>query len=563
MILLNIYIIITLISICGWGSFIKKKIFFEDNQHQSISFYFFYGLFLISIISILINFFLPLKIFSNYVIILGIILFFVILKKNFQIIQIIKFIIPTTFICFMLIYKSSNVVDFGMYHLPYISTLINEKISFGIANLHFRYAHTSIIQNISAIYFYNQIEYDSFAIIPGLIYSVTTYLIFQKIIFFKNNDKLFLLIFSGLILSFILLRFYRYNDFGNDVPAHLLAFLSCIIFFEVVLSKKNLNNFILLIIIASLAFFSKISLLTLFILPLSIVLFKKIRLVEIINFKFLSIFFIFFSIFFIKNIIISGCAIYPAKITCIESVAWYPKNYKDHANVEKRSFELKYRSRGYSDYSKNEIDKKLSKSEYIQNFNWVNTWFKNNFLNKTLKNILIFCFFVSIFFLFNFKYFFKRDDYKDVNSKYKNFFWGYLTIGILFWFFTVPNYRYGVFYIFMPLIFYLSLLFNQRKKFIINFVKFSIFFSFIFISFFNFKRILSNKFYYEDFLISKNIFYNTNIEYKKISLNNNNIVIPKNNNVCWYTIHHCTHFESAIKKLDIETKNGFKFYIPK
>ena len=61
-----------------------------------------------------------------------------------------------------------------------VSTLINEKISFGIANLHFRYAHTSIIQNISAIYFYNQIEYDSFSIIPGLIYSVTAYFIFQK-----------------------------------------------------------------------------------------------------------------------------------------------------------------------------------------------------------------------------------------------------------------------------------------------------------------------------------------------------------------------------------------------
>lgn len=564
MILLNIYIISTLISICGWGSILNKLIFFEEKQYQNIFSSFFYGLFLVSIISILVNFFLPLKIISNYVIILGIILFFVIFGKNFKSNQIIKFIIPTTLICFMLIYMSSNVVDFPMYHLPYISTLINEKISFGIANLHFRYAHTSIIQNISAIYFYNHIEYDSFSIIPGLIYSVTAYFIFQKIIFFKNNDKLFLLIFSGLILSFILLRFYRFNDFGNDVPAHVLAFLLCIIFFEILLSKKNnFNNFLLLSIIASLAFLSKISLLTLFILPMIIVLTKKIRLAEIINFKFLSIFFIFFSIFFIKNIIISGCAIYPAKISCIEHVAWYPKNYKDHANVEKRNFELKYRSRGYSDYVRSEIDKKLSKSEYIQNFNWINTWFKKNFLNKTLKNIFIFCLFISIIFLFNFKYFNKKNNYKDLDSKYKFLFWIYLFIGILFWFFTAPNYRYGVFYIFMPLIFYLSLLFNNRKKFIIGFVKFSILFSLIFISFFNFKRIFSNEFYFDDLLISKNIFYNTTIKYKKISLNNNNIVIPLNNNVCWYTTNHCTHFENAIKKLNIESINGYKFYIPK
>ena len=43
-----------------------------------------------------------------------------------------------------------------MYHLPYISTLINEKISFGIANLHFRYGFYGLS-------FFGQVPIQSFS----------------------------------------------------------------------------------------------------------------------------------------------------------------------------------------------------------------------------------------------------------------------------------------------------------------------------------------------------------------------------------------------------------------
>ena len=51
-----------------------------------------------------------------------------------------------------LILSESNVYrpDAGLYHLPYIGILNSEKIILGLSNLHFRYAHTSILQYFSA-----------------------------------------------------------------------------------------------------------------------------------------------------------------------------------------------------------------------------------------------------------------------------------------------------------------------------------------------------------------------------------------------------------------------------
>ena len=41
--------------------------------------------------------------------------------------------------------------DAGLYHLPYVKILNDEKIIFGLSNLHSRYGHISIIQYLSAI----------------------------------------------------------------------------------------------------------------------------------------------------------------------------------------------------------------------------------------------------------------------------------------------------------------------------------------------------------------------------------------------------------------------------
>ena len=49
---------------------------------------------------------------------------------------------------------SSNVYrpDAGLYHLPFINIINQEKIIVGLSNLHFRFGHISILQYTSAIF---------------------------------------------------------------------------------------------------------------------------------------------------------------------------------------------------------------------------------------------------------------------------------------------------------------------------------------------------------------------------------------------------------------------------
>ena len=111
-----------------------------------------YGTVILSFIALSLNFFFPLNKFLNSLILILPIFFLfwkkeIYFKKEFFI-----FIIFSALIILFLIYKS-NVYrpDAGLYHLPYIKILNEEKIIFCLSNLHFRYAHISIIQYLAAI----------------------------------------------------------------------------------------------------------------------------------------------------------------------------------------------------------------------------------------------------------------------------------------------------------------------------------------------------------------------------------------------------------------------------
>ena len=66
----------------------------------------------------------------------------------------ILFISITTVSVFLLIALSNTYrPDAGLYHLPYINILNENKIILGISNLHQRFGHTSIMQYLSAIHY--------------------------------------------------------------------------------------------------------------------------------------------------------------------------------------------------------------------------------------------------------------------------------------------------------------------------------------------------------------------------------------------------------------------------
>ena len=142
--------------------------------------------------------------------------------------------------------------DAGLYHLPYTKILNDEKIIFGLSNIHFRYAHISIIQYLSAIS--NNFVFQSNGIVfaPALI-ATAVIINFLAKVYNYNQEKQYNFHFYYLIgtLIFIIYKMNRYGEYGNDAPAHFLLFF--LISELISQNKKNqnniCNNFILMIFI--------------------------------------------------------------------------------------------------------------------------------------------------------------------------------------------------------------------------------------------------------------------------------------------------------------------------
>ena len=119
--------------------------------------------------------------------------------------------------------------DFGYYHLPYIINLTSEKIIFGLGNLNNGYVHNSIWLNILSL-FYFQNNYNFVTLPTYLIYIIFIIYSVEQIIS-KNkyyNSNYFLII----CIFYLILKFTRISEFGNDIPALIYAILGIFFFLK-------------------------------------------------------------------------------------------------------------------------------------------------------------------------------------------------------------------------------------------------------------------------------------------------------------------------------------------
>ena len=117
----------------------------------------------------------------------------------------------------------------------------------------------------------------------------------------------------------------RYSEYGNHNPGHLALFYLFTLFFRKDFDLKSNENFKLLTLLCLFIFLNKITFVLVLFIPLIIWLKNKFYL-KIKYFPFFSL--LFLSIWFLKNLAISGCALYPVKFTCNDNFEWYSNEAK-------------------------------------------------------------------------------------------------------------------------------------------------------------------------------------------------------------------------------------------
>ncbi len=430
MINLILYSIVSIIIITPLGTFFNNQ---NDYSILNYTKNLIYGFIFLSFLALLLNFFFPLNRFINTIILL--IPLIIILKKfsYFYNLNFLKFLVINSIIIFLLITKS-NVYrpDAYLYHIPFIDILNHNKIIIGLSNLHYRFGHISIIQYSSSILnnyiFLKNGIFFSIAIIAS---AIITNFIFNLINSIEKNKYDIHFFFVLFVIIFISYKMNRYSEYGNDSPTHFMFFYLISEILKSLSEKKD--NLPELILISAFILMNKITMSLSIILPL--LLFKKISKSVLLNkTNFFTIIFLF--LWLIKNILISGCIIYPIKNTCFSNLSWSDIELTKKVSVENEAW-----TKGWIDQKG---ENKYSTNDYIKDFNWIKTWSQNHLkkINSIVTPYVVFL--LIIFFIFLIRSKINNSVNKPLTYLYLIFL---LCIFSLVWFLKVPVFRYGYSYV--------------------------------------------------------------------------------------------------------------------
>lgn len=434
-----------------------------------------FGLIFLSFLSLFLNFFFKLdQNISSLVLIIPLIQFIFEFKK-LNIIFFKKFLKHTILISLFcaLFISFDNVFrpDAGIYHLPYVKILNDFKIFTGVVSLNPVFGATSILQYTSAIF--NNLIFKDIGITIPLAISTIYFIEYFVSQFFKKNDDVFYKSFLFIVTTYIFLEMNRYSEYGNDNPAHLFLFYFLTLIFREDFKINNSSNFKILTLVSVFVFLNKVFLV--FVLFVPVLLWLKNKYYKSINF--LPIFpTLFFSLWILKNIFISGCAIYPISFTCNNNLSWYSdnsnfiisaKNLSQFSELHAKNWSNIVDNNKFVNYENNIEEKKF----FLKNFNWL---FSENISNnakfgffKIFNNyIFLLIIFISILLV---KKKFKRKKSKTLNFEKKLIFIiSLISCMIAFYKFPLGRYAssYFVISIFFSLYFILKsrlILFNQKK----------------------------------------------------------------------------------------------------
>ena len=510
--------IIILFSIIGFGYLSTKLL----SIRLSIGELGLSGILFMTILSYITNLFVSHGFIHNSIFLVIGLFYFLLISKKKLFRKKIKLILLVSSILFIgiLMYKTHD--DFFYYHFPYTISLIEFKKIFGVGNLEHGFRTPSSIFYLNSLFYLPIIEKS--LINSGAIY----FLIFSNIFLIqkifnqiKNKKFNFIFILSLFSLLFINTIFYRLAEHGTDRSALILIFILAIYYLEGTNRKLNKINFkqyyqkilIMIMLIISLKSFYLIYTIFIFILFFE---FRKIlftgKFYKRILLNRVSFYFLIGIIIFIFTIFSNtGCLIYPASFSCIESFSWsIPKK---EVIAMKTWYELWSKAGASPTYRIEDVE------FYLSGLNWFPNWVQNHFFNKISDFLLslVLLLIISLIFIVKFK---------KVKLSKKNYYLFYATVLLLLfeWFLNHPALRYGGFTlialsIFIPLSIFFESRLNLNLK-LKNKIIFLILLSFTVFSIKNIDRIFkeSDKYKYNPLINAHYYIDNDTYHFNKLLL---------------------------------------------
>jgi len=387
-------------------------------------------------------------------------------------------------LCLVHIYGSGFSDDLTHYHGGQIINSDNLKYIIGMNFLHNHYGYGSIWLALHSYLNFNGSYLQDIHVLNALFLFVILSYFLTELINAKKEKNTYSQLSLVIFILFFLIKYTRLKEFGLDRPG-ILLFCFLVYFFLKFKNIKNINNysFICIVIIICL-FLTAIKLLFAFsfIIPLFIILntksyhFYRCR-------EFLCSFFLGMA-YFVKNILWTGCLIYPLYFTCFETISWNSKKIASSALTN-----LEYHTKGYDSYIG-----PLIKSQYLTNFNWLPTWY--GIVSEQLIAYAALSFFIIIVVLFSSKK--TNPNFDDFYSKLTIFFMFVLNT-FLFLKTPVIRYHHSLFLLFMLSFFIIQSRVIIKKRFIVGTI--------IIIFFFNIGKNINR--------IAKNNFINNPVEHIK------------------------------------------------
>ena len=472
--------------------------------------------------------------FSFLIVFLALVIFFLkiklLLRKEFFI-----FLLLLVFLAPLFFGFSEHPIDTNMYHHPYVSYLKSEKIIFGIANIEFRFGHISFLQYVQAALSNDYLHNSSLASINIIFYISFMLLMYQKIISEKKFSLIFLIYI--LISCFILIKFARYREFGNDLIPLLVALYFFIWILEEISKKKIKSQILYNMSLPFMAFMFAHKISFTFSALIFFIFFKNkiYRFWKYYN-KFYFIFFLLFFIFWLlKNYFHTSCLAYPVEFTCISNHMFQLNGMSNPSNA---SFLSEIWAKGFIDHPNWE---NINLEIFAQGFNWVPTWINNHFIKilEIISPLIILIILSSIGLYLNKSYITKKQfsSKNDTNYFYIAI---YIFCGLFLWFYNAPVFRYGSFYIIAFIVISYVLLINfflEIKSFTnLRYFKNIFILCLVFFVFKNMNRIIKS----DNLFFPKTIIENIK-EFDALNFNGLTLFRPNNLGVCYYTKFICSH----------------------